>query len=188
MVFAALSLASGIAKLAGSAGQAASLVSPSNKKDPERAANARAATVKALAGDLNAAQELYLGAGHVAGSGSATAYGKQQFEMGWQQVVNQRPDIANQVLGRTAPPPGPSGVSPSITDRLQAEAQKLLQDGREAAAVAAGRVLLGTKVAVQEEINPSGNYTVMPMDKKQLLMVGGALLVAMGAVYYFASR
>lgn len=175
----ALSLASGVVKFASdpvgaTVSLAAGSLKPSHPKDNERAQRAQASLALALRGDLNAAQEIF-----GLKSGSATAYGKQQYAAAWAQIEQKMPELAAQVTGRQAEAPiNTAGYTPSTADRLRAELDTLKNDVKAQAAKAAGRVLSGTTAAVQDEIDPSVSHFSIPTDKGQLLMIGGAVVAA----------
>jgi hypothetical protein len=186
-VIGAASFAQGAASAAQSFAGAAS-----NRKDQERAARAASELRNALAGDLRAAQFIYSQTGRLAGSGSATAFGKQQYEAAWQQIVAQRPELALQAVpgGYEQSQIGFPDATPSTRERIGDEIERLRDRVRSEAGDAAQRLLTGAAPRVGESVagEPRGTRSLLPGVSTSTMWILGAVLLGALALWWISKR
>jgi hypothetical protein len=159
------------------------LLSPGNTNDPKRAEAARQALERAVGGDLASAQ--YMLAQRF---GSATAYGKQQFEIAWAALVERNPAIAAEAL-KLRVETSTAQDQPGVRERLGNELERLWARIRTAAGDTAQRIGTGLTGGAAEAIDPKGSPARLglPLTSSQLYMAG-AILVAIVVVWYFSKK
>lgn len=160
----------------------------SPKKDPERARRAAEALRRALAGDLGEAQWIYSQM-----TGSATAYGKQQYQIAWESLKTQNPELAAEAirggyrLSQTAVP----DARPTSRELIAGELENLKNNVRQDAATTTSRILAGTNARIADEVAglPAGSYQPFPaISKDKLVYIGLALILAAVALWWFNKR
>lgn len=160
----------------------------SPKKDPERARRAADALRNALAGRLDEAEWIYSQM-----TGSATAYGRQQYQIAWEQLKAQKPELAAAAMGggyrfsQTSTP----DAKPTARELIAGELENLKNSIRRDVATTTGRVLAGGTATLVEDIGgyPTGSVQPMPpVATNQLMYIGLALIVAIALLWAFAKK
>jgi len=157
-------------------GAIGSALRPGNANDPKRAAAAKAALEKAAAGSVPDA--IYMIAQRF---GSATAYGKQQFEIAWAQLLQRNPAVAAEAL-KQYPQVDPVNTAPSVRDKLAAEWNSLVAKIRADVGTTVQRVGAGVATGVAGEIDPNTGRVTLPLSSSMIWIV---VLVALAIAALF---
>lgn len=168
---------------AGSAKSGGALLSSGGGKDPERARRAHDSAILAIGGDLSSAQEVLQ-----LRFNSATAYGKQQYEIAWQNIVAQNSAIAQEAL-KTRINTSSQSDNPSVRDKLNAEWNNLVASVRQDVGNTIQRVGSGMTTGAAGVVDPNTSRFTLPLGgSSSMLYIGIAIALAVGAVLYFGRK
>lgn len=154
----------------------------SHPKDAERAAAAKAALPKAVGGSLADAQYILQQRFH-----SATAYGKQQFQIAWDSLVAQNPAIAQQAL-QMGQASDVLNTDPSIRSQLSSEWNALVANIRTDVGNAIQRVGAGVATGAAGAVDPNTNRVTVPFFGTTSIMTIVVVLGLAIAALIFLSR
>jgi len=153
----------------------------SNPKDAQRAAAAKAALAKALAGSLADAQWILSQR-----FGSATAYGKQQYDFAWQTLVQQNPALAAEAL-KTGQSADAYNTSPTVRSQLAAEWNSLVAKIRQDVGTTVQQLGAGGTTAAASAVDPSTGYATLPLSSKTMWTIA-IVALALAAIFFLARK
>lgn len=168
-------VAAGTAKV-GSA--AIGALSPGNSKDAERAAAAKDHLAKALGGSVPDA--LFMIGQRF---GSATAYGKQQYEIAWSALEQQNPAIAQEAL-KQYPNQDPVNTPPAVKSKLAQELDSLVAKLKNAVATSVQNIGSGATTAAATAIDPNTGRVTLPLSSKMIWVAAFVVLVIVAVVLF----
>jgi hypothetical protein len=152
-----------------------------NANDQKRAAAASAALAKAVAGSVPDA--IYMIGQRI---GSATAYGKQQFEIAWQQLLQQNPAVAAEAL-KQYPQVDPTNTPPTWKTKLASEWDSLVNKIKQDVGTTVQNVGSGVTTAAASKIDPNTGRITVPLSSSMIWIVA-IVVLAIAAVFLLSKK
>jgi uncharacterized protein YjbJ (UPF0337 family) len=152
-----------------------------NANDPKRAAAATAALAKATAGSVPDA--IYMIGQRI---GSATAYGKQQFEIAWQKLLVANPQVAAEAL-KQYPQVDPVNTPSTWKTKLASEWDSLVNKIKQDVGTTVQQVGSGVTTAAATKIDPNTGRITLPLSSSMIWIVAIGVL-AIAAVFLLSKK
>lgn len=169
------------ALVAAGGAKAVGTLTAGNANDAKRAQAATAALQRAVGGDVS--QAVYMIGQRI---GSATAYGKQQFEIAWQQLLQQNPAVAAEAL-KQYPTLDPVNTPSTWKTKLAQEWDSLVGKIKQDVGTTVQNIGSGGTTALANKIDPSTGRVTLPLSSTMIWTVAlGAL--ALIAIFFLSRK